>query len=103
MIAMSALVRPTAGIRPVRQLEQSLRRDYESVPVTPHRFLVRFADGPVLITDELGSLRVDVVVSDERSARHFEDSFRTEIAVRLEEGSLDVSWSRPATVPQPLR
>ena len=64
---------------------------------------MRFADGPVLITDELGSLRVDVVVSDERAARHFEDSFRTEIAVRLEEGSLDVSWSRPATVPQPLR
>jgi len=44
-----------------------------------------------------------VVVSDERAARHFEDSFRTEIAVRLEEGSLNVSWSRPATVPQPLR
>jgi len=103
MIAMSALVRPTEGLRPVRQLEQSLRLDHESVPVTAHRFLVRFPDGPVLVTDELASLRVDVVVSDERAARHFEESFRSEIAVRLDDAALEVSWSRSTTVPQPLR
>jgi len=64
MIAMSAEVRQQDGIDSVRRLERSLRRDWESIPVAAHQYLVRFCDGPVLVTDALGSLRLDVVVSD---------------------------------------
>ncbi|KQO84349.1 hypothetical protein ASF17_02210 [Frigoribacterium sp. Leaf263] len=103
MIAMSARVRPTAGIDSVRTLERDLRSRYESLPISPHQYLVRFSDGPVLVTDELGSLRLDVVVADERSARHFVDSFRSELDIRTLRGSLAVSWSRDATAAVPLR
>ncbi|MBA8813297.1 hypothetical protein [Frigoribacterium faeni] len=100
---MSARVKPTAGIHSVRLLERSLRRHYESIPVAAHQYLVRFCDGPVLVTDDLGSLRVDVVVSDERSARHFQESFHSELDVRAIATTLDVSWSRGTAVPPPLR
>lgn len=102
MIAMSASVRPTDGIRSVRLLDQALRRHYENIPVRDHQYLVRFTDGPVLVTDELGALRVDVVVSDERAARHFEAAFRSEVDLRVGR-PLDLHWSRPDVVPQPLR
>jgi len=103
MIAMSARVTPTTGSDSVRLLERSLRSHYESLPIAAHQYLVRFSDGPVLVTDELGSLRLDVVVADERSARHFEDSLRSELAIRTLDDSLAVSWSRDAHAPLPLR
>ena len=91
------------GIDSVRQLETSLRRHWESIPVKSHQYLLRFCDGPVLVTDELRSLRLDVVVSDERSAAHFVESFRSEIESRVVGRPVDVRWSRPAVAPQPLR
>jgi hypothetical protein len=103
MIAISAEVRQADGIDSVRQLETTLRRHWESIPVKAHQYLVRFCDGPVLVTDELRSLRLDVVVSDERSAAHFVASFRSEVESRVVGPPVDVLWSRPDVAPQPLR
>ncbi len=103
MISLSALVKPKDGIHSVRLLEKSLREHYENVPVKDHQYLVRFADGPALVTDELAGLRVDVVVSDERAATHFREALAGEIATRVLGRTVDVVWSRSATVPAPLR
>jgi len=103
MIAISAEVRQADGIDSVRQLETTLRRQWETIPVKSHQYLLRFCDGPVLVTDELRSLRLDVVVSDERSAAHFVESFRSEIESRVVGRPVDVRWTRPAVAPQPLR
>ncbi|WP_423923510.1 hypothetical protein ACPEEZ_05260 [Frigoribacterium sp. 2-23] len=103
MIAISAVVRPSDGIGTVRTLERSFRRRYENVPIKAHQFIVRFADGPVLVTDEFGVLRVEAVVADEYAEGVFKRSLQAELDERLDGRRLEVDWSRSETVPTALR
>ncbi|CAN5236109.1 hypothetical protein BH09ACT6_BH09ACT6_12820 [soil metagenome] len=104
MIAMTATVRPVESVHALPLLAQDLRRHYEHILLFTDQMLVMVPIvGPVLVSEEPGRMRFDVVADTKAEMTRKSEALESDLRRRLPGTRLRVEWQKLARIPVPFR